>query len=132
MPLVDHLSLGVSDIARALSFYDPVLACLGCDRLEAGDDYACYGKDRVEFLLLLPYDGQQATGGNGTHLAFAAPSKEAVVAFFETGLKVGGTDEGRPGIRSDYPFAKAYAAYIRDPFGNKLEAIHNGFSVKRS
>lgn len=129
MPLIDHLSVGVDDIAAARAFFDPLLAALGVACLDAGDDYAVYGTTRVEFLLLLPFDGAPCSGGNGTHVGFAAPDRAAVDAAHAAGLAAGGTDEGAPGLRADYPMADVYAAYLRDPYGNKVEMVHGGFSA---
>ena len=63
MPLIDHLSLGVSNIEEARSFYDGVMSSLGCDCLAAGEGFATYGQGRVEFLLLHPFDGGAPTAG---------------------------------------------------------------------
>lgn len=114
MALVDHLSLGVDDIERARTFYDPVLDAVGAACLDAGDDYAVYGAGRVEFLLLKPFDGGKCSGGNGTHVGFAASSRAAVDAAHAAGLAAGGTNEGAPGERADYPMPGVYAAYLRD------------------
>ena len=131
MSLIDHLSLGVTDIQEAVAFYDAVLETVGCSRLAMGHGFACYGHQRVEFLLLMPFDDQEATAGNGTHIGFAAESRQAVQAFHQAGLEAGGKDEGAPGVREAYPMSDVYAAYVRDPFGNKIEVIHKGFSCNR-
>lgn len=128
MAIIDHLSVGVSSIEAACRFYDDVLAPLGCQRLVATGALAAYGAARVEFVVILPFDGEPATGGNGTHICFAAPSPAAVDAFYHSAMAKGATDEGAPGPRPGYPKADVYAAFVRDPFGNKLEAIHNGFA----
>ncbi len=128
MALVDHLSLGASDIARSKSFYDAVLGTIGISALADGDGFAAYGKDRVEFLILQPFDGKGATGGNGTHVAFAAPSEDAVKEAHAAGLAAGGRDEGTPGPREAYPMP-VFTSFLRDPDGNKVEIIHNGFSA---
>lgn len=127
MPIVDHLSVGVPDIETGRKFYDAILEVLEVKCLAAGDGFAAYGRERVEFLLLHPFDGGAPTGGNGTHIALAAPSREAVAAAYKAALTSGGTDEGAPGPREAYPIPNVYTAYVRDPFGNKLEMIHNGF-----
>ncbi|SMC14657.1 VOC family protein [Roseovarius aestuarii] len=132
MPLIDHLSVGVADIDRARVFYDSVLAALGTGCLAADDEFAAYGQIRPEFLLLLPYDGGAPTGGNGTHIAFSAESKDAVDSFHAAALENGGTCEGAPGGRDFYPMPDAYTAYVRDSFGNKLEVIFNGFSTQEA
>lgn len=128
MTVVDHLSLGASDIAQARTFYDAVLGTLGVSALAEGDGFAAYGKERVEFLILPPFDGQAATGGNGTHVAFAAASEELVQQAHAAGLAAGGSDEGAPGPRDAYPMP-VFTAFLRDPEGNKVEIIHNGFSA---
>ena len=66
--------------------------------------------------------------GNGTHICFVAPSQQAVDVFHAHALRNGGTDEGAPGPRPGYPKENVYTAFVRDPFGNKLEAIYNGFA----
>ena len=128
MGMIDHLSLGVPDIAAARIFYDPTLAALGCRCLGTGDRFAAYGRAHVEFLVMTPFDCEAATPGNGAHVCFAAASREAVDAFHSAGLAAGGADEGAPGPRDAYPMPDVYAAYLRDPFSNKLEIIHNGFA----
>ena len=111
MPMIDHLSVGVPDIARARGFYDPVLLTIDCRCLASGADFATYGGERTEFLLLLPYDGLAPSAGNGTHIGFSASSRDAVTAFYKSALSVGALDEGAPGIRHDYPMVDVFAAY---------------------
>ena len=127
MPIVDHLSVGVPDIAVARKFYDPVMEAVGAKCLAATDSLAAYGTERVEFIVILPFDGRAPTGGNGTHIALMAGSADAVNAAYEAALAHGGSDEGAPGPRAAYPIPDVYTGYVRDPFGNKLEVIHNGF-----
>lgn len=125
--MIDHLSVGVPDIAAACTFYDSLLSTLGAKRLATMDQLAAYGTDAVQFIAILPHDGATPTGGNGTHIAFKAADAAAVDAFHEAALAMGGTCEGAPGPRA-YPHAEVYAAYVRDPFGNKLEALSGGFA----
>lgn len=128
MPIVDHLSVGVPNVAAARKFYDAVMEAIGASCLAASDGFAAYGKDRVEFIIIPPFDGGAPTGGNGTHIALVASSPAAVDAAYAAGLANGGTDEGAPGPREAYPIPNVYTGYVRDPFGNKLEVIHNGFA----
>jgi catechol 2,3-dioxygenase-like lactoylglutathione lyase family enzyme len=128
MPLVDHLSVGVNDIAKARSFYDPVLKSIGAECIASDDSFAAYGRDRIEFLLLKPFDGEKPTHGNGTHIAFAVSSEEKVSKTHQIAIEHGGKNEGEPGPRSDYPMS-VFTAFVRDPVGNKLEIIFNGFSA---
>lgn len=129
MNIIDHLSIGVPDIARATEFYDEPMAALGCNRLATTDGFAAYGTDAVQFLVMTPSDGGAYSAGNGTHICFVAADRAAVDAFYRNALAKGAQDEGAPGERPGYPKADVYTAFVRDPFGNKLEAIHNGFAA---
>lgn len=129
MNIIDHLSLGVTDIDAACRFYDPVLESLGCVRLATGDGFAAYGDGTVQFLVMLPEDGNPASTGNGTHICFAAASPDIVDRFHQQALAAGGSDAGAPGPREAYPLPNVYTGFVRDPFGNKLEVIHNGFAA---
>jgi len=129
MTTIDHLSLGVPDVPAARSFYATLLSTLGINCLAEGEGFAAFGRTRVEFLLLAPFDGRPASAGNGAHVAFAAPSREAVANAHAEGLKAGARDEGAPGVRAAYPMPDVFAAYLRDPWGNKLEVVHGGFSA---
>ncbi|MCV2888330.1 VOC family protein [Ruegeria aquimaris] len=129
MTTIDHLSLGVPDVPAAQKFYAGLLSTLGINCLASGDGFAAFGKARVEFLLLSPFDGGQASAGNGAHVAFAAPDRAAVSAAHAAGLEAGAADEGAPGVREAYPMPGVFAAYLRDPWGNKLEIVNGGFSA---
>jgi len=87
--VIDHASVDVPNIAQARAFYDAILPTIGCHCLAAGEVFATYGRDRIEFLLLLPFDGSAPTGGNGPHIGFVAPDRSAVDAFYSSGLKAG-------------------------------------------
>ena len=134
--MLSYVCLGTNDLARAIGFYDAVLAPLGlfrCDTSgESGwEDWAGWGiyeeEGRRELALWLcrPFDGRPATAGNGTMLAFQARSWAAVDAFHAAALANGGSSEGAPGLRPQYN-ADFYAAYVRDPDGNKLAAVCRG------
>ncbi len=129
MNTIDHLSVGVPSIAQGTAFYNEVMAALGSDLIVATDGFAAYGKGTPQFLLMTPYDGKPFSAGNGTHIAFAASSEQAVDSFHQKACELGGQCEGKPGNRPAYPKEGVYAAFIRDPFGNKLEAIFNGFAA---
>lgn len=81
-----------------------------------------YGKKWPEFWVQLASDQGQASAGNGTHIAFMAPSREAVDAFHQAGLDGGGRDAGAPGERDYTP--GYYASFLHDLDGNKTEAVH--------
>jgi catechol 2,3-dioxygenase-like lactoylglutathione lyase family enzyme len=122
-----YLTLGANDLTRAASFYDAALAPLGLIRratepTEVG--YGLPGDLRTRLWITLPFDERPATVGNGTMPALLAPSQDAVRAFHKAALAHGGTDEGAPGLRAYGP--AFFAAYVRDPDGNKLSAVHEG------
>jgi catechol 2,3-dioxygenase-like lactoylglutathione lyase family enzyme len=127
--ILSHVSIGTNNFERAIAFYDAVLFPLGCKRLmeypgaiaSLHGYVLAYGKRYPEFWVGTPLDGQPATVGNGTHIGFIAPTKEAVHAFYEAALAAGGKDEGAPGGRPDYsePY---YGCFVRDPDGHKVEA----------
>lgn len=129
MNIIDHLSLGVPSIERACQFYNGLMETLDCSLLAATDGFAAYGNGAVQFLVMTPANGESATAGNGTHICFVAPSREAVDSFHQFAKDNGGACEGAPGPRPEYPKPDVYTTFVRDPFGNKLEAIHNGFAV---
>lgn len=114
-----HVVLGANDLDKSKKFYDAALGALGVKYIgPMGSGGAMYGKDGPEFMITKPANGKPATFANGGTLGFAAPNRKAVHAFHEAGLKNGGTCEGPPGPRSFTP--TAYAAYLRDPAGNKI------------
>jgi catechol 2,3-dioxygenase-like lactoylglutathione lyase family enzyme len=119
MSIFTHVCLGALDLPASKKFYDAALGALdiGCIG-PFGERAWMYGKGAPEFLVLLPANGGVATFANGGTLGFAATTRAQVRAFHEAGLANGGTDEGVPGPRSFTP--TAYAAYLRDPAGNKL------------
>ncbi len=129
MNIIDHLSVGVPDIEWATAFYDGVMAALGVSRLATSDGFAAYGDGQVQFLVMKPEDGGASGAGNGAHICFAAANADAVDAFHKAAVAGGGSDAGEPGPRPGYPKADVYTAFVRDPFGNKLEAICNGFAA---
>jgi catechol 2,3-dioxygenase-like lactoylglutathione lyase family enzyme len=124
MGLIHHVSVGVADIARAAAFYDAILAPLGQRRAFAADGlFVAYGRMGEDlFFVTLPHDEGPADPGNGVHICFSAPSRPAVDALYEAALAHGGTDDGPPGLRSEYD-RRYYACFVRDPDGNKIEAL---------
>ena len=113
-----HACVGACDLSTSAVFYDAALAPLGVKNLGPfGESAILYGKDKPAFLVLKPNNGE-APSGNGVTIGFAAASTADVDAFHAAGLGAGGTDEGAPGPRGHLP--GAYAAYLRDPAGNKV------------
>jgi len=121
--MLGHLSFGVADLPRAIRFYDAALAPLGYVRVWTIEDQAGYGLPGGGDKLALKLQAAPVVPpGPGFHLAFDAPSREAVDRFHAEALRAGGADEGTPGPRPHYG-ATYYAAFVRDPDGHKLEAV---------
>jgi catechol 2,3-dioxygenase-like lactoylglutathione lyase family enzyme len=127
--MFSYVSLGTSDLDRARRFWDAVLAPLGIGRVPGYGDATSDAWGEAEpgqhLWVTTPFDGRPPSAGNGTMVSFAAPSPAAVDAFHAAGLAHGGSDEGAPGLRPQYG-PGFYAAYLRDPDGNKLNAVHYG------
>ncbi|MEM1416653.1 MAG: VOC family protein [Myxococcota bacterium] len=119
--MVSHLSLGVSDLARARAFYDAALAPLGIVRVWQTEGALGYGEPGGADELALFVTGEPLPEAPRFHLAFWAPDRPSVDAFHAAALAAGGSDEGRPGPRPRYGEGY-YAAFVRDPDGHKLEA----------
>ena len=125
--MISHFTLGSNDFKGAIGFYDALMPTIGQHRFgDPGDGYVGYRKEgqRLPFVALLrkPFNRLPATCGNGFHIAWVAESADAVRAFHAAALANGGSDEGRPGYRPVYA-ADYFAAYVRDPAGNKLQAV---------
>ena len=117
--MIHHLSIGVSDIAKARKFYDAALAPLGAKCLSEDASALGYGVYGARLWLL----AADAVPHNipGLHVCFEAGKRAQVDAFYAGALGAGGRDNGKPGIRADYG-ANYYAAFVTDPDGNRLEA----------
>jgi catechol 2,3-dioxygenase-like lactoylglutathione lyase family enzyme len=119
--MFDHVSIGVADIARSKKFYDAALKPLGYSRLSDGETSLGYGDKAVALWLGATQKPVKADTDSGLHFCFVAPNRAAVDAFHANALKAGGTDNGKPGVRTDYG-PKYYAAFAIDPDGYRLEA----------
>lgn len=120
--MIHHVSLGTNDLARARAFYDPVLQVLGLRLIQHDDESLDYGASDIFFSLETPTDKRSASAGNGMHVAFQARDRATVNEFHRVALAHGGTDAGEPGVRPQYD-AHYYGAFVRDPDGNKIEAV---------
>ena len=119
MSIFTHVTVGTNDLEKARAFYDNVLATLDYERFtDLGDNGSIWGEGAPSFFVLKPANGEPATVGNGVTVSFVAPSRAAVDAFHAAAMAAGSSDEGAPGTRDWAP--NAYAAYARDPDGNKL------------
>jgi catechol 2,3-dioxygenase-like lactoylglutathione lyase family enzyme len=123
--MIDHTGIGVADVARSAIFYDAALGALGLHRAAQlpDNDGVGYGIDYPIFWIdrFHPHGLKQ-------HTAFAAKSRAEVDAFHAAALKAGGSDNGPPGLRdtaTGYP-PGYYAAFVRDPDGNNIEAVYRG------
>jgi len=128
--VISHITIGHSGFERARKFYAEVLAPLGLvDIPEEGhattSGFGLKGLATPIVYVQLPFDGRAASFGNGTHVAFSAPSAEAVDRFHAAALAHGGRSEGAPGPRPHYS-TNYYAAYVSDQVGNKLQAVFRG------
>jgi catechol 2,3-dioxygenase-like lactoylglutathione lyase family enzyme len=124
--MIDHLSLGVADLAKSRAFYDAALAPLGYRRLFNVADTSGYGPTLAEPLReqALPFWIGHDAGrlGLSGHVCFKAQARAAVDAFYKAALAAGGRDNGEPGLRPIY-HPSYYAAFIVDPDGHRIEAV---------
>jgi catechol 2,3-dioxygenase-like lactoylglutathione lyase family enzyme len=123
--MLDHVSLGVSDLERSRRFYDAALRPLGLVRIVdfggRGSDYgAAPGSLGVEFTITRA--SSVRTPVAGAHVCFRAPDREAVRLFHAAALAAGGSDDGPPGLRPHY-HADYYGAFVLDPDGHRVEAV---------
>jgi len=119
--MLDHVSIGVRDIARSKRFYDAALAPLGygCKSESAGS--LGYGGDGVALWIGAAGSPVPPDDQSNLHFCFTAPTRASVDEFHSAALRAGGRDNGAPGLRADYG-ADYYAAFVIDPDGYRLEA----------
>lgn len=123
--MIGYVTVGTNDLPRAAAFYDALLAELGAKRVMESERFVAWATapNLPSFGVILPFDGQPATVGNGAMNAFAVPNRAAVDAVYKKAMELDATDEGGPGPRGDSGF---YAAYFRDLDGNKLNVFCMG------
>lgn len=119
--MIDHVSIGVADVARAKRFYDAVLAPLGYACLSNSPSSLGYGRERVALWVNAAERPVQPDMASGLHFCFAAPSREGVHACHVAALGAGGGDNGPAGLRADYGDGY-FAAFAIDPDGYRIEA----------
>lgn len=123
--MIGYVTLGTNDLPRAAAFYDLLAAELGVGRMMEYDTFIAWGAPGggAGIGLTKPFDGKAASVGNGVMVALEAKDRAQVDRLYEIAMANGATDEGGPGPRGDEGF---YAAYFRDPDGNKLNAFVMG------
>jgi catechol 2,3-dioxygenase-like lactoylglutathione lyase family enzyme len=120
--MIDHISISVRDLTQSTSFYHTVLATIGFDTLVERQDTTGFGKKYPEFWLNLRSQMERVGEDSGVHIALRATSKESVDRFYEAALQAGAQSDGGPGFRPEY-HDSYYAAFIRDPDGNRIEVV---------
>jgi catechol 2,3-dioxygenase-like lactoylglutathione lyase family enzyme len=122
--MFSHVMIGTNDLEKAKSFYDALLGTLGVPPGRVDHHRIFYRTKTGTFSVSKPIDGKPATHANGGTIGFVADSAEAADAFHAAGIAQGGTTcEEPPGVREGAGM-KLYIAYLRDPDGNKLCALH--------
>jgi catechol 2,3-dioxygenase-like lactoylglutathione lyase family enzyme len=117
--MLDHVTLGVSDIERSIKFYDRALAALGIARLYAeAERFAGYGITPKAFFWI----GTRPNAQSGAHIALTAKDRTTVDRFYTEAIAAGGKDNGAPGLRPHY-HANYYGAFVLDPDGHNIEAV---------
>lgn len=119
--MIDHVSIGVSNILRSKTFYDAALHALGYACLSEDKTSLGYGKDRVELWVNIAERPTKPDRESGLHFCFEAPTRQSVDAFHKAAQVAGGQNNGEPGLRGDYG-PDYYAAYVVDPDGYRIEA----------
>jgi catechol 2,3-dioxygenase-like lactoylglutathione lyase family enzyme len=122
--MFSHVMIGTNDLEKAQSFYDAVLGTLGVPPGRLDRHRIFYRTKTGVFSVSKPIDGKPATHANGGTIGFAAASAEQADAWHAAGIANGATScEDPPGEREG-PAGKLYLAYLRDPDGNKICAMH--------
>jgi catechol 2,3-dioxygenase-like lactoylglutathione lyase family enzyme len=121
MKMLNHISIGVSDLTKSRRFYDAVLEPLGYKCVLESSEWLGYGTTTPEFCVVLAKHPVPANRESGLHFCFDATRRADVDAFHQAAIAAGGRDNGKPGIRKDYG-DDYYAAFVTDPDGYRLEA----------
>jgi catechol 2,3-dioxygenase-like lactoylglutathione lyase family enzyme len=116
--MLDHVTIGVTDVERSKIFYDRALRPLGIRCVHQGDGFAGFGSSGKAYFWI----GLKHAPQTGVHIAFATEDRKSVDAFHAAALGAGGKDNGKPGLRAQY-HPNYYGAFILDPDGHNIEAV---------
>jgi len=119
--MIGYVTLGTNDVARSAAFFDGIAEILGHQRIMESERSVMWGSpgQAAIFCVCKPFDGKEASVGNGTMFSFSVSSEDQVDRIHAYALAHNGSDEGQPGPRGE----NIYGAYFRDPDGNKMSAI---------
>ena len=120
--MIDHVSIEVSDLSASTRFYQRLLKPLNMHIVTEQPDTVGFGKKYSEFWINLREGMPQTAATSGAHVCLRAPDTTAVDEFYQAALDNGGASDGKPGPRPHYTH-NYYAAFIRDPDGNRIEAV---------
>jgi catechol 2,3-dioxygenase-like lactoylglutathione lyase family enzyme len=116
--MFDHVALNVSNANKSREFYEKALRPLGYDVAASFEGWTGFGKASKPQLWIV----SREPASKGAHLALRANDRKSVDAFYEAAMAAGGTDNGKPGLRTDYS-PTYYAAFVFDPDGNNIEVV---------
>ena len=119
--MINHVSIGVSSIAKAKTFYDSAFEPLGYSCLSSSGTSLGYGRDEVALWIGAATSPVPSDPDSGLHCCFTAPTRKSVDEFQKAALQASGRDNGKPGLRADYG-PNYYAAFVVDPDGYRIEA----------
>ena len=120
--MIDHVSVAVRDLEAAARFYEAVLGALGMTKLDDRPATVGFGKRYSEFWINRRADRPDVAADCGAHVCLRAASTQMVDAFHASALRAGGASDGAPGLRPQHGDGY-YAAFVRDPDGNRIEAV---------
>ena len=120
--MIHHISIAVRDLAAGARFYEAVLQTIGYAKIIVRETTVGFGKTYPDFWINLRPAMTTPDPEGGVHVCLRAPNAESVQAFHSAALEAGGASDGAPGPRPEYT-PGYYAAFIRDPDGNRIEAV---------
>ncbi|MFD2166882.1 VOC family protein [Thalassotalea euphylliae] len=121
--MIGYVTVGTNNLPRAVEFFDKLFASVGAGRFIESEQFVAWSvsPEQPGVSVTIPYDGKEATVGNGVMVALVLDSREKVDALYNKAIELGATDEGKPGPRGE--LSGFYAGYFRDLDGNKFNAF---------